>query len=134
PGGRRAAPPGRGGGGGPGGRVGPPASGAERLAGRDFAELSPDELAELAALMRRLTLATPVRPARRFRSGPRGHRIDLRTTLRQAGRTAGDPVRLARRERRGRPRRLVVLCGLSGSLEPDARARPPPPYRAASPR
>jgi len=98
------------------------ATGAERLASRDFAELSAAELAALAELMRQLTLATPIRPARRFRSGPRGHRLDLRTTLRQARRTAGDPVRLARRERRAKPRRLVVLCDISGSMEPYARA------------
>jgi uncharacterized protein with von Willebrand factor type A (vWA) domain len=98
------------------------ATGAERLAGRDFAELSAAELGALADLMRQLTLATPTRPARRYRSGPRGHRIDLRTTLRQARRTAGDPLRLARRERRLVPRRLVVLCDISGSMEPYARA------------
>jgi uncharacterized protein with von Willebrand factor type A (vWA) domain len=98
------------------------ATGTERLAGRDFAELSAAELAALADMMRQLTLATPLRPARRYRSGPRGHRIDLRTTLRQARRTAGDPVRLARRERRLVPRRLVVLCDISGSMEPYARA------------
>jgi uncharacterized protein len=98
------------------------ATDAERLAGRDFAELTPAELAALAQAMRQLTLATPDRPARRYRSGPRGHRIDLRSTLRQARRTAGDPVRLARRERRRSPRRLVVLCDISGSMEPYARA------------
>jgi uncharacterized protein len=37
-------------------------------------------------------------------------------------RTAGDPVRLARRRRRVLPRRLVLLCDISGSMEPYARA------------
>jgi uncharacterized protein with von Willebrand factor type A (vWA) domain len=48
--------------------------------------------------------------------------VDLRATLRQAHRTGGDPVRLLRRRRRERPRRLVVLCDISGSMEPYARA------------
>ena len=43
-------------------------------------------------------------------------------TLRQARRTAGEPVLLARRAPRLRPRRLVVLCDISGSMEPYARA------------
>ena len=97
------------------------ATGTERLASRDFAALSESELLLLAELMRQLTLATPLRQTRRFRSSSRG-RMDLRSTLRQARRTAGDPVRLARQQRRLRPRRLVVLCDISGSMEPYARA------------
>ena len=41
------------------------ASRAERLAGTDFAELSPAELLALAGLMRKLTLAVPLRRSRR---------------------------------------------------------------------
>jgi uncharacterized protein with von Willebrand factor type A (vWA) domain len=37
-------------------------------------------------------------------------------------RTAGDPIRLARRRRRVVPRRIVMLCDISGSMEPYARA------------
>jgi uncharacterized protein with von Willebrand factor type A (vWA) domain len=95
---------------------------AERLAGRDFAELSTQELAELAAAMRRLRLAPPARRVRRTALGSRGPTVDLRATLRQAGRTAGDPLRLRRRRPRHRPRRLVVLCDVSGSMVPYARA------------
>jgi uncharacterized protein with von Willebrand factor type A (vWA) domain len=97
------------------------ATAVERLAARDFAELTAAELLELAELMRRLTIATPMRPARRFRAGA-GDRIDLRGSLRAATRTGGDPVRLARRRRVSKPRRLVVLCDISGSMEPYARA------------
>ena len=51
-----------------------------------------------------------------------GPRLDLRTTLRLAQRSGGDPVRLVRRRHTQRPRRLVVLCDISGSMEPYARA------------
>jgi uncharacterized protein len=98
------------------------AAAAERWGGRDFATLSPDELARLVVLMRRLRLATPRRRSRRFEPGGRGRRVDLRATLRQAQRTGGYPVRLTRHRRRTRPRRLVVLCDISGSMEPYARA------------
>ena len=49
-------------------------------------------------------------------------RIDMRRTLRGSLRTGGDPIRLARRRRRVVPRRLVMLCDISGSMEPYARA------------
>jgi uncharacterized protein len=98
------------------------ASRAERLAGKDFAELTPAELAALAGLMRKLTLAVPLRRSRRPRPAPHGKRTDLRATLRQARRTGGHPLRLARRAPVLRPRQLIVLCDISGSMEPYARA------------
>src|SRR5579859_252763 len=60
---------------------------AERLASKDFAELSDAELASVVMLMRRLTLAMPERVSRRHRRRPGGRRTDLRATLRQARRT-----------------------------------------------
>jgi len=98
------------------------ASSAERLADKDFAELTPAELLMLAGLMRKLTLAVPLRRSRRHQPTPHGKRTDLRATLRQARRTGGHPLRLARRAPSRQPRRLVVLCDISGSMEPYARA------------
>jgi len=98
------------------------ASAAERLRGRDFAQLSGGELRQLVALMRELTLAVPPRRTRRYRRARDGKRPDLRGTLRQARRSGGEAIRLARRAPRSRPRRLVVLCDISGSMEPYARA------------
>jgi len=98
------------------------AAAAERLGGRDFASLSPDELARLVVVMKQLQLATPLRRSRRYEPGSRGRRIDLRKTLRLAQRSGGYPVRLSRHRLRWRHRRLVVLCDISGSMEPYARA------------
>jgi uncharacterized protein with von Willebrand factor type A (vWA) domain len=98
------------------------ASATERLAGKDFAELSPAVLLMLSGLMRKLTLAVPLRRSRRPRPTAHGGRTDLRATLRYARRTGGHPVRLARRAPLMEPRRLVVLCDISGSMEPYARA------------
>ncbi|HEY3957935.1 MAG TPA: VWA domain-containing protein [Streptosporangiaceae bacterium] len=98
------------------------ASAAERLAGRDFAELSEEELLELAGVMRGLTLAVPVRWSRRRRRGARGKSADLRATLRGARQSGAEPFRIIRTERTQRPRKLVVLCDISGSMEPYARA------------
>jgi uncharacterized protein with von Willebrand factor type A (vWA) domain len=98
------------------------ASATERLAGKDFAELSPAELLMLSGLMRKLTLSVPLRRSRRPRPTAHGGRTDLRATLRHARRTGGHPVRLVRRAPLMEPRRLVVLCDISGSMEPYARA------------
>ncbi len=95
---------------------------AERLASKDFAELSDTELAAVATLMRRLTLAVPERRSRRRRPWPGSPHTDLRATLRQARRTGGHAFRLVGTVPRSRQRRLVALCDISGSMEPYARA------------
>ncbi len=97
------------------------ASAEERLSEKRFDALDPHELAHLYQLMSRLRLETPRRRTRRYEHG-RGRRIDMRRTLRRSLRTGGDPIRLARRHRRVVPRRLVLLCDISGSMEPYARA------------
>lgn len=98
------------------------ASALERLAARDFGQLSPEELHALRRLMRELSLAPPQRLTRRARRDRHGRRIDLRATLRAGRRSGGDPARLVLRRRVQRPRRLVVLCDVSGSMEPYSRA------------
>ena len=98
------------------------ASDEELLGRKSFDALAPDELAQLYRLMSRLELATPLRRTRRYEKGRHGERIDMRRTLRGSLRTGGDPIRLARRRRRIAPRRLVLLCDISGSMEPYARA------------
>jgi hypothetical protein len=102
--------------------IGVAASDEEVLRAKRFDALEPGELAQLYRLMTRLRIATPERRTRRGEHGRRGERIDLRRTLRASLRTGGDPIRLARRRRRVLPRRLVLLCDISGSMEPYARA------------
>ncbi|MET0511072.1 MAG: VWA domain-containing protein [Thermoleophilaceae bacterium] len=98
------------------------ASDEELLATKRFDALDGDELAHLYRLMTRLQVATPLRRTRRYERGHHGRQIDMRRTLRASLRTGGDPTRLARRRRRVSPRRLVMLCDISGSMEPYARA------------
>ena len=98
------------------------ASDEEVLAGKSFDALEPEELAQLYRLMSRLRLATPVRRSRRFEKGRRGEGVDMRRTLRASLRTGGEAAHLARRRRRIVGRRLVMLCDISGSMEPYARA------------
>ncbi|MBD0291302.1 MAG: VWA domain-containing protein [Thermoleophilia bacterium] len=97
------------------------ASAVELLKRKRFSRCSPEELAELAALMARIRLAVPPRRARRRRPAKAGV-LDLRRTLRKSFRTGGDPLWLARRERPRRPRRLVLLLDVSGSMADYSRA------------
>ena len=71
--------------------------------------------------MAELRLAAPPRRSRRLYPRRAGE-LDVRRTVRRALRTGGDPVRLARRERRLRPRRLVLLLDVSGSMSAYSRA------------
>ncbi|MGZ8649516.1 MAG: vWA domain-containing protein [Solirubrobacteraceae bacterium] len=98
------------------------ASDEERLGEKRFDALEPHELAHLYTLMQRLRLDTPERRTRRQVRARHGARVDMRRTLRGSLRTGGDPIRLARRRRRVVRRRLVLLCDISGSMEPYARA------------
>jgi uncharacterized protein with von Willebrand factor type A (vWA) domain len=98
------------------------ASAEERLRHTSFAELTDDEIAGVRSLVRRLVLSTPERRSRRMRRVRRaGERLDLRRTVRSAQRTGGDPARLLALRHRTQPRRLVLLCDVSGSMEPYTR-------------
>jgi uncharacterized protein len=98
------------------------ASEEEELSQKHFSALEAHELAALYRLMVRLDLATPLRRTRRRQKGRHGEHMDMRRTLRNSLRTGGDPIKLARRRRRVHKRRLVMLCDISGSMEPYARA------------
>jgi uncharacterized protein len=102
--------------------IGVLASDEEVIRSKRFDALDADELAALYRLMSRLVLATPQRRTRRAERRRRGETVDMRRTLRASLRTGGDPIRLYHRRRRVVRRRLVLLCDISGSMEPYARA------------
>lgn len=91
------------------------ASRTEVLRHRDIAAMSPAERAELGRLLGRLRPRPPLRTSRRRRRSRRGE-IDARRTLRDQLRRGGEPARLTFRRRTTRPRRVVVLIDVSGSM------------------
>jgi uncharacterized protein len=99
----------------------------EILREKDFADYTDEERRTARLVMRRLALAWPVRPSRRLhparRRGapPPAARPDLRRTIRASLRTAGDPFERHWRGPAERPRPLVLVCDVSGSMEPYAR-------------
>jgi uncharacterized protein with von Willebrand factor type A (vWA) domain len=102
--------------------VGQVASDLEALRMRAFEHLDDDERRQAAALVRRLKVDLPVRRARRRRPSPAGASLDLRRTLRRSLRTQGEPLERAWRSRRTRPRPLVLVLDVSGSMTAYSRA------------
>lgn len=102
-------------------------SDVELLHEKDFAEYTEGERLAARAIMRRLAAAGPqrasrrTRPARRRGAPPHAARPDLRRTIRASLRTGGDPFERHWREPSQRPRPLVLVCDVSGSMEPYAR-------------
>ena len=92
------------------------ASSADVLRHKRFADCTPEELAALAALMARLRLRPPTRRVRRTRPSPNGRYPDLRRTVRRSMRGHGELLDPSWRSRRVRPRRMVLLLDVSGSM------------------
>ncbi len=88
---------------------------------KDFALYTAEEFAELHKLLADLKLSGALRKSRRLEPAPRG-RHDPRRTLRGAMRTGGEPMRHRFRRARSRPRRVVLLCDISGSMSAYSRA------------
>ena len=88
----------------------------ERLAHKDFAEFSPEEMRRARVALDRLEWIPGERRTRRWIRG-RGPRIDIRRALTRSLRSGGEVVVLPTRRRRTKPRPLVLLCDVSGSME-----------------
>jgi uncharacterized protein with von Willebrand factor type A (vWA) domain len=93
----------------------------EVLRGKDFANYTPGEFAELHRLLADLRLSGALRRSRRLEPARRGL-PDPRRTMHDALRTGGEPVRHRFRRARDQPRRVVLLCDVSGSMSPYSRA------------
>jgi uncharacterized protein with von Willebrand factor type A (vWA) domain len=101
--------------------IGVSASPDEILRTRDVAALTARERAEVRRLLALLAPGTAQRRTRRRRPGSRGE-VDPRGTVRALIRNGGEPTALRRRGRVRRPRRLVLLLDVSGSMTPYADA------------
>lgn len=93
----------------------------ERLNDREFSTVTDAELAILRRLIEQLPIVPPLRRARRMHRSHSGSLLDVRATLRRAHRTAGDPVHLTYRRRTTKPRTVLLIADVSGSMEPYAR-------------
>ena len=97
------------------------ASADEAFGRKAFGQLSDADHATLARIGRRLGLL-PTLEARRLVPFARGPRVDVARTAREARRTAGETIRLLKRMRPERPRRLLLLVDVSGSMKAHSEA------------
>ena len=98
------------------------ASAAEVLRHKTFTDCTEAELAALRRIMAAIRLTPPRRRTRRTVPARTGRTPDLRRTIRASLRTAGEPVALHWRARRVRPRPLILILDVSGSMADYSRA------------
>ena len=91
-------------------------SAREVLRQRDFADYTPAEVSAARALMAELSWDLGRRRTRRLTWGD-GRDIDLRRTMRRSLSYGGELLDISRRQRKTKPRPLVLICDVSGSME-----------------
>ena len=96
-------------------------SSREVLSRMDFDTMSAAELVEAKKMLAELRLPLPLIRTRRYRPHPSGRRIDMRKTLRESLREGGDIIPLVRAAPTRLHPPLVVLCDISGSMNPYSR-------------
>ena len=94
----------------------PTPSTQEVLRTKNFAEITPDEIAAAKLLMKRLPWSLGMRRTRRLWRG-KGATLDMRRAFRQNLRYSGEMIALPTRGPKMKPRPLVVVCDISGSME-----------------
>ncbi|MFQ5399809.1 MAG: VWA domain-containing protein [Anaerolineae bacterium] len=88
----------------------------EVLRHKDFGELSQEEMESVRAFMAGMVWELGLRRTRRYRPGL-GSRFDLRRSLRQNLRYGGELLEWPRRQPKCKPRPLVIIADISGSME-----------------
>ncbi|HEY5685054.1 MAG TPA: VWA domain-containing protein [Acidimicrobiia bacterium] len=83
---------------------------------KSFSECTEEELESLRRIISKLRVAPPTRRTRRRRSSPAGKNLDLRRMARETMRSHGEPGELTWLERRAKPRPLVLILDISGSM------------------
>ena len=96
-------------------------SSREVLQRMDFDTMTAAELAEAKKMLSQLRLPLPEIRTRRYATDPHGARVSLRATLRASLREGGDIIPLVRTAPKTLHPPLVVLCDISGSMNPYAR-------------
>jgi uncharacterized protein with von Willebrand factor type A (vWA) domain len=87
---------------------------------KDFAAFTAEDIARAEAALAQLAWNPGVRLTRRWAAGP-GRTVDLRRLLRANARHGGELVTIPYRLRRVAPRPLILICDVSGSMEPYTR-------------
>ncbi len=89
----------------------------EGLRQKDFGELTAVEFEQIKRLMTAMIWQLGQRQTRRLRAGKKGRGLDMRRTLRHNFRYGGDILEWKYREKKIKPRPIVILADVSGSME-----------------
>jgi len=89
----------------------------EVLRKKDFESFTWEEIQHAKRLMASMDWHVGERLTRRCETARKGQLLDLRKTLRRSLRHGGEFISLAWRTRKTRPRPIVILCDISGSME-----------------
>jgi hypothetical protein len=88
---------------------------------KNFSRLNSADHDRLARITRRLD-GLPQNKSRKWTASVQGHRIDLAGTARAARKTFGETLRVMKLARPERPRRLLLLIDVSGSMKAQSEA------------
>ncbi|MGN6117097.1 MAG: vWA domain-containing protein [Nitrobacter sp.] len=88
----------------------------EVLQKMDFAQMSAAEIAEVTQAIAKMSLPQAELRTRRTQPDHRGHRLDLRRTLRGSLRTGGEIIDIRRLGLIDKPAPIVALLDISGSM------------------
>jgi uncharacterized protein with von Willebrand factor type A (vWA) domain len=88
----------------------------EILQKKDFAQMTAAEIAEVTRAIANMKLPQAELRTRRYRPDARGHRLDMRRTLRGSLRTGGDIIDIRKLGRIEKPAPIVALLDISGSM------------------
>jgi len=94
----------------------------EGLADLPFEQLSESEMELLGGWLESALRTWPTRRSRRRASGPAGRHVSLRPTIAQSRRTGWEPIELVRVRPVPKPRKVVMLCDVSASMQPQIAA------------
>ncbi len=91
-------------------------SAIEQLRKKDFENFTWDEVQEAKRLMAEMRWHLGLRPTRRMKPAHNGSRLDMRRMVRRNLRYGAEMIELTRREIKRKPRPLVIICDISGSM------------------
>ncbi len=89
----------------------------EILSKKDFSEMSIEDSLEMRRAILRIAARIATRLSRRRRPDKSANAVDLRRTMRKSLNHGGEIVEFARRRRKVKKTRIVLLCDVSGSME-----------------
>jgi uncharacterized protein with von Willebrand factor type A (vWA) domain len=98
------------------------ASDLEAVADLPFDELSAEQMTAVGRWLEEAVRTWPTRRSRRRAAAPAGGQVALRPTIARARRTGWEPVQLVRVAPVQRPRKVVMLCDVSQSMQPQVTA------------